>query len=489
MKKIHTFAIISVLFALFFTTLLVWIYMYTHQTKLPSKVTVSGWAVGGQDIPSVISELDQKLQALEELPLHLKEGNRPLYTPKLTLQHAGVRYNANEFKQAAAGLSEGNMIQRLFNRLRFQKDWSITYSYDRAKLQSYLSPVWEQSEFGDIIPAKVNITKLDEIELIPEHSANRINWVEMTRRVEHAVPADFTVLMNPIEPRPTIVIDLPLQVMNPSVTIDSLRRSGIQRKIIQVSTPLGTSGEGRTYNVMAAAKAVDGMILKPGDELDYGQIVKKVEKDSGFKEAPVIVGGELVPGIGGGICQVSSTLYTAALKTGLHIVERRNHSLPVSYMPKGLDATFATGYINFRFQNTTGSSLLIKVEVRDREMVVKFFGTMAENVSYELETHLLETIPAPTTYTNDSSIPVNTQTVVQEGAPGYIVETYQIKRVNGDIVSRTLISKDTYRPQTRLIAVNSDNPPSEKEDPPEDTPSDPAPPVEDGIRTLGTIGN
>lgn len=489
MKKIHTFAIISVLIALFFTTLLVWIYMYTHQTKLPSKVTLSGWAVGGQDIPSVFRELDLKLQALEELPLQLKEGNRTLSTPKLTLQHAGVKYSPNEFKQAAAGLSEGSMVQRLFNRLRFQKDWSISYSYDRAKLQSYLSPAWEQSEFGDMIPAKVHITKLDEIEFIPEHSANRITWAEMTRRIEQAVPADFTRLMNPIEPRPIIVIDLPLQVMNPSVTIDSLRQSGIQRKIIQVSTPLGTSGEGRTYNVTAAAKAVDGMILKPGEELDYGQMVKKAEKDSGFKEAPVIVGGEIVPGIGGGICQLSSTLYNAALRTGLHIVERKNHSLPVSYMPKGLDATFATDYINFKFKNTTGKWLLIKAEVKDRELVVKFFGTMPENVTYELETRLIETLPAPTEYTNDSSLPVNTQAVVQEGAPGYIVEAYQIKRIDGDIVSRTLISKDTYRPQARLIAANPDNPSSETEDRSEPAPFDPAPPVEDGIRTQGAIGN
>lgn len=80
MKKIHTFAIISVLFTLFFTTLLVWIYMYTHQTKLPSKITISGLAVGGQDIHSVIKDLDQKLQALEDLPLHLKAGNRTIST-------------------------------------------------------------------------------------------------------------------------------------------------------------------------------------------------------------------------------------------------------------------------------------------------------------------------------------------------------------------------------------------------------------------------
>lgn len=489
MKKIHTFAIISVLFALFFTTLLVWIYMYTHQTKLPSKVTISGWAVGGQDIHSVIAELNQKLQTLEDLPLHLKEDNHTISTPKLTLHHAGVRYSANEFKQAAAGLSEGNTIQRLLGRLHFQKDWSFSYSYDRAALQRYLSPAWEQSEFGDIIPAKVHVTPLDEIKFIPEHSASRINWTEMNRRIEDAVPTDFTLLMNPTEPRPTIVIDLPLQVMNPSVTIDSLRQSGLNRKIIQVSTPLGNSGEGRTYNVTAAAKAVDGMILKPGDELNYGQIVKKAEKDSGFKEAPVIVDGELVPGIGGGICQVSSTLYNAALKTGLQIVERRNHSLPVSYLPKGLDATFATDYINFRFKNTTGKSLLVKAEVRERELVVKLFGTMPENVSYELETVLLETLPTPTEYTNDSSLQANTQAVVQEGAPGYIVETYQIKRFNGEIVSRTSIAKDTYRPQARLIAVNSDNHSSEKEDSTEPAPSDPAPPVEDGVRTQGDYDN
>ncbi|MCM3786631.1 VanW family protein [Neobacillus mesonae] len=482
MKKVHSFAIVSVLISLFFITLFVWIHMYTHQTKLPPKVTISGWNVGGKDISSALTQLDQKLRALENLPLQLREDNQMISTPELTLLHAGVRYNADQFKQAAAALTNGNPIQRLLERFGFQKSWSLSYSYDPAALQSFLSPEWEQAEFGSITPAKVNITEEDEVEYIPEQNARRIVWTVMNQHIQQAIPSDFSFLMNIQEPRPSIVIDLPLQVMNPSVTIASLKEAGIERKIIQASTPLGASGEGRTHNVSAAAKAVDGLILKPGEELDYGQIVKKAEEESGFQEAPVIVSGQLVPGIGGGICQVSSTLYNAALRTGLEIVERRNHSLPVSYMPKGLDATFATGYINFKFKNTTGKSLLIKAEIKEHELVIKFFGTLPENVSYELETVLLETLPAPTQYTSDPSLPSDTQIVQQDGSPGYIIESYQIKKINEEIVSRELIAKDTYRPQARIVAVNPEILESEKEnDTSKSTPSGNPSHIEDGV--------
>ena len=105
--------------------------------------------------------------------------------------------------------------------------------------------------------------------------------------------------------------------------------------------------------------------MAPGETFDYSKIIAQTEAKFGYKEAPVILNGNLVPGIGGGICQVSTTLYNAVLRSGLEIVERRNHSLPVSYVTLGQDATFANGYINFKFRNNTDAYLWIRTITTD----------------------------------------------------------------------------------------------------------------------------
>ncbi|MDG0794617.1 VanW family protein [Cohnella ginsengisoli] len=122
---------------------------------------------------------------------------------------------------------------------------------------------------------------------------------------------------------------LPVVQVKPEITTASLQAQGIARKIAEFSTSFAASGEGRIHNVKATADALDGTMLLPGETFDYGAVVAKARRDYGYRAAPVILKGKLVPGIGGGICQVSSTLYNAVLRaSGLQIVERRNHSLP-----------------------------------------------------------------------------------------------------------------------------------------------------------------
>jgi vancomycin resistance protein YoaR len=196
----------------------------------------------------------------------------------------------------------------------------------------------------------------------------------------------------------------------------------------------------------------------PGEIFEYGKIVAKAEAEYGYKEAPVILKGKLTPGIGGGICQVSSTLYNAALLAGLDIVERRNHSLVVSYLPKGLDATFADGYVNFKFRNSTGKQLLIRTVVQDKTVTVKLFGSMPDDVSYRTETEQLKVNQPKTVYVADAKLAVGAQQVQQKGEPGYVVEAYLVKLVDGEFAERKKLSKDTYRTQDTLIAVHPDDP-------------------------------
>ena len=295
------------------------------------------------------------------------------------------------------------------------------------------------------------ITANDKVQYIPEKSVRRIDWKTLRTLIQNKMQWDLNDVKDG-EHHDPIRILLPVYTLKPDVTIDSLKKEGIDRKIIQFSTGLGNSSEGRIHNVSSAAQAIHGMILPPGGVFDYEKVIRKAEKEYGFQEAPVIVNGRLTPGIGGGICQVSSTVYNAALLTGLDIIERRNHSVPVKYLPKGLDATFASGAINFRFRNSTEKSLLIQAKVENHRLVVKFFGTFPENVSYAVESRTIETLSAPVKYVSSNMLPDGVQQVLQNGQPGYIVETVRIKKVDGKVVESKTISRDIYKAQSRLIA-------------------------------------
>ncbi|MCJ8012706.1 VanW family protein [Paenibacillus sp. KQZ6P-2] len=460
MKKIHFYLIIIASIVLIGSVTAGWIHLYISQNTIPAHVKVGGWDVGGQKKDEVLKKLDAKLNGLQQQPITIYANNKDVPKVTVTLKNAGVTFEADAFRSAALRLYQGGWFERMNERRHFQKEWGITPHWNISVIKQKFGPAWEEKYFGKPVNATRRITPSDDVVYTPEISVLRIDWESFTHTMTALIPKSFS---GPDESSVPLKMKLPLYTMKPKVTVNSLKEEGIERKIIEFSTGLGTSASGRVYNVSSAAKAMDGMVLKPGDLFDYSKVIAKAEEKYGFREAPVILNGKLVPGIGGGICQVSSTVYNAALRTGLQIVERRNHSLPVSYLPKGLDATFAEGSINFRFKNTTGKSLIIRAFVEGNTLTIKFFGTFPKNTEYSLESRTVETLPVTEKLVQNKDIPVGAQEVLQEGKPGYIVETYQIKKVNGKVVERSLVSRDTYRPQSRLIAVNSNEPGSSKD--------------------------
>ncbi|MGG1877304.1 VanW family protein [Paenibacillus cisolokensis] len=452
MKKIHLGFIVVIGLVLISSVGYGLLHLYADQTKLPKGVVVSGWDVGGQEAQAVLEELEQRLKAMQDVRLELQADGLKGQTEQLSLGEAGVSFHAEEFIDAINTLSEGNIWARAMYRWNFERNFELSAHWNRDALKERYSEEWEKKRFGEPVNAVRSISEDDVVRYTPERTAYRIDWPLFYDRFSAAIPGEFSDLE--AGQQEGIAVELPLTLMQPAQTVKSLKAEGIERKIIETSTSLGASAPGRVHNVTAAAKAVDGMILKPGDEFNYAHIIEIAEKEYGFQEAPVIVNGRLVPGIGGGICQVSSTVYHAALLIGLEITERRNHSLPVSYMPKGQDATFAEGAINFRFRNNTGKHLLIRSEVIDGTLTLKMFGTFPENTVYELESKTVETLPSPEKIIHNAALPPGFRQVIQNGKPGYVVETYRTKKVNGSVVETERISKDTYRAQSSIIAIN-----------------------------------
>lgn len=455
MKKIHLGFIIVVSLMLICSAGYGLLHLYTEQTELPKGVVLSGWDIGGQDAEAVLEELEQRLREMEAVQVELQANGLKGQVERLSLREAGVTYHAEEFIDAVNRLSEGNIWVRAMYRKNFASDFDISYHWNRDVLKERYSEQWEKERFGEPVNAVRSISEDDVVRYTPEQTVYRVDWPFFYDRFSAAIPSEFSDLSSVRQEG--IALEIPLTLIKPAQTVKSLKEEGIERKIIESSTSLGASGPGRVHNVTAAAKAVDGIILKPGDEFNYAHIIEIAKKEYGFQEAPVIVSGRLVPGVGGGICQVSSTVYHAALLVGLEITERRNHSLPVSYMPKGQDATFAEGAINFRFRNNTGKHLLIRSKVSNGKLTLKMFGTFPENTVYELESKTIETLPSPEKIIHNAALPLGFRQVVQNGKPGYVVETYRTKKVNGSVVETEKISRDTYRAQSSIIAVNPAN--------------------------------
>ncbi|MEK5025645.1 VanW family protein [Paenibacillus sp. FSL M7-1046] len=450
MKKIHAalIALIGLILAgSLFTGAL---HLYGSQKTIPKDTYLAGWNIGGMDIGEVRNGLNTRLEALEAVPLILKaEGNTEL---TLTLKQAGMTYEAEHFLRGLKELTEGRLLDRVRARRSFPRSWSFGAHLEISQLQNSLSPAWERESFGIPVDATRRITEDDRVVYTPEKTSYEVDWHGLELALRAALPTRLSTV-DSLQGK-GITLEVPLAVQEPAVTLRALKDQGIERKITQFSTSLGTSGPGRSFNVEAAAKAVNGTMLPPGAVFDYGKAIEKAQVEYGFREAPVIVNGKLQPGTGGGICQVSSTLYNAALRSGLEIVERRNHSLPVSYLPKGQDATFAQGYINFRFRNNTGKYLIIKAAVQGRTLTVKLFGTFPKNVSYAVHSQTVEVLPPTDKYVGDSSLPPGGTRVLQNGKTGYVVETYITRYEDGKAVEKTKLSRDVYPAQKRVIAIN-----------------------------------
>ncbi len=247
------------------------------------------------------------------------------------------------------------------------------------------------------------------------------------------------------------ILVIPVKVWNAEKTKEDLEKMEIRVKIAEYSTEFDKTLKNRTENIRVASEMLNGCIISPGDIFSFNKVVGERTKDKGYKEAPVFINNEVIYDIGGGICQVSSTLYNLALLTDLEIVERMNHSLPVSYVPLGRDATVNYDTIDLKFKNNTGGYLLLTSEITNDKLIVKFFGNKKIDKSVELFSETIKTIPSPIIIKKDFNLEKG-EIRIEQGNAGYVVNLW--KRYAGEKNEyKVLISSDTYNPTPTLLYV------------------------------------
>lgn len=245
---------------------------------------------------------------------------------------------------------------------------------------------------------------------------------------------------------------IPLTITKPKITTSQIGTEAFPDRLSHFTTRYDASSVDRTTNLRLATQKINGKVILPGETFSYNKTLGERSIATGYKNAKVYENGEVVDGIGGGICQISSTLYNAVLMANLQVTERRNHQFVTSYLPAGRDATVVYGMTDFQFKNTRKYPVRISASVQNGIATVDFYGIKEEQeYTFSFETKTISTIPTSTKYVDDPTLPVGTEKVKQKGANGLKSETYMIKMLNGKIVSKELLSRDTYNAMQKII--------------------------------------
>ena len=337
--------------------------------------------------------------------------------------------------QEGIKISVDNLINRIKNTLK-------TSSSNQQYIEIPMDNVW---------PDKIDIEKIhDEIYKEVQDAYLTENPITIHPEVE-GVNFDIEEAKKILE-NDSEQYEIPLKITKPNVTMEQIGAEAFPNKISFYSTRYDGGDVNRSTNLELACEKINDVIVLPGETFSYNKTLGERSKAAGYKTAKVYENGEVVDGIGGGICQISSTLYNAVLKANLEIVERRNHQFITSYVEEGRDATVAYGVTDFKFKNSRKYAIKIKASASNGVATIEILG-IKEEVEYQIsfDTKTISTIPYTVKYIDDNTLKTGTEVVKQKGANGIVTETYLIKSLNGQVVSNTLLSKDTYSAMQRIV--------------------------------------
>ena len=254
------------------------------------------------------------------------------------------------------------------------------------------------------------------------------------------------------------VFYLPQEVQEPRRSVHGLELRGIRELVAEGVTDFRGSSWNRVRNLRLAAKRLDGTIIPQGAVFSFNQALGPVDEEHGYQEGYVILGDRTEKGVGGGVCQVSSTVYRAAFFAGLPILERKPHSYQLRYYrPAGLDATVYAPWVDLKFKNDTPGDLLLRTYVRGTKLIVRLFGTKDRQVEWKGPIYLERKPPLPPREIVDESLPPGSRKQVDWPAAGAKVEILRtVRYADGRVLEESFLS--TYKPWGAIYLVGPEPP-------------------------------
>lgn len=251
-------------------------------------------------------------------------------------------------------------------------------------------------------------------------------------------------------------VEFQLNLTEPKIKLADITWDLYNYEVSTYKTYFSTGDPNRVSNLGVALNILNGKVLMPGEIFSYNALVGGATAEQGFKPASTFVGGTIVKEVGGGICQTVSTLYNTALLANLEIIQRKNHSLPVGYVPGSRDATVYYPSVDFKFKNTRNYPIKISTKFNAKgNLSISLLGTKEDvEAIVSISSRTLSYIDYGTQYINDSTLEKGKQIVFKEGSRGYVSEAYKTIKT-GSETKTVFLSKDTYKPMAQIIKVGT----------------------------------
>lgn len=403
-------------------------------------VQVAGIPVGRMQPTEAQSMLAERLKPKIAGPVHLRWDDDSEFVYPADI---GISADVEQMVQRAMQVGrEGNLLKQMVDRYRIRrKGYDIPLRVKgNGKLDAFLQGFRRKIDR----PAKnasLSVDAANQVHIIPGQSGLVVNMEKLRHELLEATMQYDRDLM------------VPVQRQEPDITADQLRSWGITNVVAQFDTSFNTTDANRTHNLKVAAQALNGAVIPPGKTFSFNKQVGPRAPSTGYKEAHVVVNGELENGIGGGVCQVSTTLFNAVLLAGLQIESRQPHSIPSTYVPLGRDATVAYDYIDFRFTNSTKDYLYVKAWVEGNKVRVMLLGAKKAEAA-KIVSKVEEVVPYPVTELKDPTLPAGKRVVEREGGKGYKVSLWRVTgSKNGE--NWQMIGRSTYKPRPRVMRVGT----------------------------------
>ena len=478
-KKINKFFIttIIVLILFFLTGLFSTVFAFINMSseKIIPGVSIRGISVAGLDKFEAQKKLEEILKTELEKDIILQYQS---FTTSINPKLIDFNYDINKAIEQAFEIGRAdNLIEnnyKIIGTFINNIDLKLSYTYNSEILNEFMLSIdpqlpdaVEQSTYyiedGKIIlfPGKAgNCSKKDELTdkiietIIDEYNIEKKVQIPVETVEPYQIDVDkfhellyvepknayytndpFAVYQEVIgvdfnaeevkkmlqEKQDQYIIDLNYTI--PEITKNDIGLEAFPDLLATFSTRYDASNKNRTTNLKLASDKINGVVLLPGEEFSYNNTVGERTVDAGYKDAKIYLDGQVVDGLGGGICQISSTLYNAVLHADLQVIDRRNHQFVTSYLKAGLDATVVYGSQDFKFKNSRNYPIKIVSEVSGGVAKIQIFG-IREEVEYDIK------VEPVITQSNSTSI----KSV-----------TYKYKYLDGNLVDKITISKDTYK--------------------------------------------
>ncbi|WP_459502512.1 VanW family protein [Bacillus sp. C1] len=377
-------------------------------TVLPH-TTFEGTSLDGKNKKEITEIIQKQVEELNKKSLNYAfQDNKTTYT----WNDLGIEYKEKDIIEKIFKEQQGNVMNRYNMRKQaehgeLKREYKLTPKLNTATYEAFIKDKYNET-LKEPVNAELSISGTT-VNISQSQNGEKVDKEKLKELTAKAITAS------------TQDIQIPITPINPTRSTEDIKNMGITQVIAEYSTPMAGRNGSQSFNVNKSANTLSGAIVAPDETFSFNGRVGITDAEHGYKSAAVYLNGKVVQSAGGGVCQVSSTLYGAALRADLGVVARSNHSMPVHYLPLGQDAAVADYGPDLKFKNNTGKYIYIQAVSNGSSITTRIFGT-------------------PT----GKNVEVSSK-VISDTQNKITAVTYKKVTQNGQVISDGQISKSIYK--------------------------------------------